>query len=63
MEWILLVLVTCGIVGGLLQSVPMGNDYVRRSSGALISLGFLGVLLWSLFLTAMSSGMMGAIGR
>lgn len=62
MEWILLPLVTCGIIGGLLQTLPIGNDYVRRGAGALVALGFFGVLMWSLFLTAMTGGVMGRLG-
>ena len=45
MAWILLLLVTAGVVGGLLQAVPLTNEYLRRVSGAFVALGFVGLLM------------------
>ncbi|MBI4499421.1 MAG: hypothetical protein HY689_16155 [Chloroflexi bacterium] len=59
MGWVFLVLVIGGIVGGLLQAVPQSNEYLRRGSGGLIALGFLGVLLWTYFLTGVAAGVVG----
>ncbi len=56
MGWTLLALLIAGMVGGLLQAVPVRNEWVRRSAGGLIALGFLGVLLWVVLLTSMASG-------
>ncbi len=58
MSWVFLILMIAGIVGGLLQSVPMGNEYVRRIAGSLIALGFLGALLWFFYLSSLVAGMM-----
>lgn len=58
MSTVFLLLVIAGIVGGLLQAVPIANEYVRRASGGLVALGFLGVLLWFFYLTSITAGLM-----
>lgn len=57
MSWLFLVLLVGGVVGGLLQTVSVSNEYVRRISGGLIALGFLGILLWTFFLTGVTAGL------
>ncbi len=56
MGWTFLLLVVAGLVGGMMQAVPVTSEYARRVSGGLIALGFLGVLLWAMFLSAVALG-------